>query len=108
MMLKGMKPEQFSEVLKFIDKNAKFAMFRGEGDFPNGPKNIKYIDSTFDTRFGDIWSVTFRGEYIRLATNHFAMHDMPEGFNYTNLYDWCMAYLKGEWIPTDEYKIERR
>ena len=99
--MRGVSPEQYVEILQFIMKNCKFG-YNPNRKYPNGPQMIKYVDCTWDSRFDDIWSITFRGDGITLATNHYTGDDTSK-FPYDNLYDWCMAYLKGEWVPTKEF-----
>ena len=100
--MKGMSPQQYGEVLQFIWKHCKFGYIPGERQYPDGPKMIKYVDTTWDSRFGDIWSITFRGDGVRLATNHYVGDEVNKA-PFDNLYDWCMAYLKGEWVPSKDF-----
>lgn len=106
--MKGMTPEQFCGVQEFVQEYHNFARCISEEEFkkvqvlyPNMNEygfNIKYIDSIYDSRFRDVWSVTFRGmgREVRFHTNT----DLK--LEYTNLFDWVMAYLKLEWVPTEE------
>ena len=69
--------------------------------------NIKYIDSCYDSRLGDFWVVKFRGmgTTFVFSTNHFSpvFNPKPEGFKFDCLYDWIMAFLKGDWQPSNTY-----
>lgn len=115
--MKGMNPLQFARVLSFVQGYHKFAFYPSDDvlraiqfAYPKYPKygyNIKYVDSCYDSRDGCIWNVTFRRgrDGITLSTNHYnALMPPPDDFPFNNLYDWCMAYLKGEWIPTKEFE----
>ena len=105
--MKGMKSTEFVEMINFIQKHHKFALCLSGADvterqalYPEMGEygfNIKYIDSCYDSRFADIWSVSFRGmgRKVCFHTNI----NLP--LLYTTLFDWVMAYLKGEWKPTD-------
>lgn len=105
MELKGMTPQQFVEILDFVQKHHSFAKWLPEPErekelkeFPNISeygKNIKYTTCSYDSRFKDIWSVTFRGFGAWCFSCNSVM-DQPE-FPYEDLYSWVMAYLKGEW-----------
>jgi hypothetical protein len=80
--MKGLNPQQFQEILKYIQDNHAFYHFK------EGSKSIKYIDSCYDSRFGDIWVVKFRGfQKWAFSTNHFnVMNPKPKNFTYDNLY----------------------
>lgn len=87
--------EQYSEILKFIQKYHKFALYNEEIEkeikekfpkliekgFSHG-LNIKYIDSIYDSRDGKIWSVTFRRGNMDLTFSKIG-----------NLYEVIMEYL---------------
>jgi hypothetical protein len=47
--------------------------------------------------------VSFRGfgEY-QFRSNLFAEVEFPKNWEYDNLFDWIMAWLKEEWIPNSE------
>ena len=108
-MLKGMSTKQFKEIQEFVQKHHHFAKWVSEEKrkkelelYPNIEEhglNIKYIDSCYDTRGGDIWMITFRSfSKITFRTNQFvSINPAPKNFKYTNLYDWVIDYLKGEW-----------
>ena len=102
--MKGMTIEQYKEMLDFIQKFHRFGYvkdkdrikIKGE-DFQ---LHIKYVDSCYDSRFSEIWLVKFRGfgNDLCFATNHFAgSNAAPDYFKFDNLFDWVMAFLKGEW-----------
>ena len=58
---------EYNQVLEFVQKHHKFALFLSEEEkakrkeeFPHLDEfgfNIKYVDSSYDSRFGDIWKV---------------------------------------------------
>lgn len=120
--MKGMTLEQYGEVLKFIAKYHKFAKFNSlyegrmeqaieDGITPELAKHghsIKYIRNCFDTRTMEVWSIEFGGfGNIRFATNFpWIPSEMPKGWKYDNLYDLTMAYLKGEFQPTEEFVVK--
>jgi hypothetical protein len=109
--MKGMSIEQYVEVVKFVQKHHKFAKWISDEErkqeielYPNLSEhgfNIKYIDSCYDSRGFDIWSVKFRGfGGIRFHTNFLTALSPKKDFDkipFDNLFDWVMAYLKGEW-----------
>tara|TARA_R110000803_G_scaffold191485_1_gene254171 strand:+ start:941 stop:1261 length:321 start_codon:yes stop_codon:yes gene_type:complete len=102
--MKGMTPEEFVEITKFVKKHCKFGYVPDEDRYPDGPMMIKYMDICWDSRFGDVWSITFRGSDIRLATNHFnVLNPNPKDWKYNTLTEWAFAYLKGEWQPTEDF-----
>lgn len=102
--------EQFSEVVKFVQKHHAFAIWKNDDllkeekeKFPKMNEYglcIKYVDCTYDSRESDVWVVKLRGmgNDIAFSTNHFTgINPAPKYFKFGNLYDWIMAYLKGEW-----------
>lgn len=108
--------QQFTQVVDFVQKHHAFAgvhqenrIIKSEKDLTTEQYHIKYIDSTYDSRTQTVWSVSFRGlgTNLRFTTNHFMSHDKkPDDFKFITLYDWIMAYLKGEWNPS-EYMEKR-
>lgn len=107
-------PEQYVEILKFAREHHKFALYLSEekiftrkANFPNLDEHgfgIKYIESSFDSRDGKIWLIKFReynGTVALTATNH----DFDKRFKFGDLYEWSMAYLKGEWKATKEFYV---
>jgi hypothetical protein len=106
--MRGMKSSEFIEMVNFVQKYHKFALCMSDVEvsemqklYPNMSEycglNIKYIDSCYDSRFSDIWSVSFRG----MGHNVFFHTNTDLTLPYDSLFDWIMAYLKKEWIPTD-------
>lgn len=91
----GLTIEQFSEILKFVQKYHKFALYDEqieneikekfpkliEKGFSKG-LNIKYVDSIYDSRDGKIWSVTFRRGGMELTFSKIG-----------NLYEAIIEYL---------------
>ncbi len=112
--MKGMKSTEFVEMVNFVQKYHKFANWMSDEQkaeaqklYPNLDEygfNIKYIDSCYDSRFTDVWSVSFRGMGRKVNFHTNINLELP----YDTLFDWIMAYLKREWQPTDEqYKSIR-
>lgn len=112
-MLNGMSLDQFKEVVQFVQEHHKFARWLSEDErtiekikFPNLPEygfNIKYIDSCYDSRDSTICSISFRGmgNDLVFRTNHYTgIDNIPATFNYANLYDWVMDYLKGDFTDS--------
>ena len=100
MNMEGMHIHEYFELLKYIQAHHQFG---------NG-LSIKYVTNTYDTRFQQIMSVSFkRGghEGICFSTNHFAGQERPDGWIYDSLYDLCMAYLKGTFVPSHEFNIDK-
>ena len=121
--MKGMNLGEYVIMMEFIQKYHKFALwlsdedlkernkkhFQMHGAFGEHGLGIKYVDCTYDSRDGNIWTVTFRqGRYgICLSCNHYTALNMPpKNFKFGSLFDWCMAYLKGEWKPKKEFEID--
>lgn len=101
-----MTPEQYLEILQIVQKHHRFGWVNSEDRITEHSFHIKYIDSVYDSRTGDIWSITFRGlgPEISFSTNMFVMGiEIPSDFPYNNLYDFVKAYLKGEFTPTEKY-----
>ena len=107
-MMQGMTLNQFSKIVEFIQEHHRF------GRMPRSKRilttdtglrhhhDIRYIDSTYDTMGSEIWAVKLRGPGFnyRFATNE----KMPDDFKYTNLNDWIMAFLNGQWKPSEDMK----
>jgi hypothetical protein len=114
--MKGMSLEQFTEVTQFVQKYHKFGRWSREielaaikdGVSPEVAEygyNIKYVRCDYDTRFGDVWGVTF--DRVRFARNYpYIESKLPKDWKYDNIYDLSMAYLKGEFKPSKEFYIE--
>lgn len=114
--MKALTIDQFKEVVEFAQKYHQFAKWPSDEEvaesaklYPKIPKhgfNIKYIDSCYDSRTAEVWMVFFRSgrDGYRFATNHFnSINPEPKGWKYHTLYDLCMAYLKGEFMPKEEF-----
>ena len=90
--MKGITPQQLLEITAFVQKHHRFGT--PEEPLPNCEYGlcIKYIDTIYDSREGDVWSIGFRGmgNNVKFNTNngYFKQFD--------NLYDLVMAYLKVE------------
>lgn len=124
MIMTGLTPEQFQEVVATSQKLHAFAMYLSDEqraqrkrDYPSLPDSygfgIKYIDSCYDSRDSRFWCITFRRgrDGVRFSTNHFAClppfdGKVPKGWKYDNLYDLCMDYLKGDFKPQKEFYVD--
>jgi hypothetical protein len=102
--MRGMTLDEFKEVVEFVQKYHKFGyvkkedriQIKGEDHF----MMIKYIDSCYYSRCQTIWVVTLRhgNTGYRFSSNHYAATNLPPAhFTFTSLFDWVMAFLKGEW-----------
>ena len=112
--------DQFKEVAEFMQKHHAFAHWLSteeqaerKNQFPNMKQigfGIKYLDMCYDSRCHDVWMIKFRQgvDGVAFATNHFAGREMPKGWKYDNLFDLSMAYLKGEFIPKEEFYFDER
>jgi len=121
--MKGMTLQEYQEVVEFSQKYHKFSLwltdeevkernkkyFQMHGAFGRHGLNIKYIDCTYDSRDRTVWSITFRQgrNGWRFATNHYnAINQPPKNWKFSNLYDLCMAFLKGEFKPGGEFRVD--
>lgn len=98
--------EQLKQIQDFVQKYHAFGYYPTEEEkaeakklFPLIPEyghSIKYIDTCYDTRFGDVWQITFRG----MVTIHFSDRSREEFKKecgrYSNDFDMIMGFLKGE------------
>ena len=101
--MKALNLKQYIEIVNFIQKHHKFGNVKEEDRIrEDWCLNIKYVNNCYDTRFGDIWSVSFRGfgQIIDFTTQI----NIEKSFRFDNLYDCIMAYLKGE-LTDDEINI---
>ena len=97
--MKGLTFEQYKEVVNFVQKHHKFGYVKEKNQIKKDwHLHIKYIDNCYDTRFNNIWSVSFRGlgQEINFRTNSLSNKLIPMENKFDNLLDWIMAYLKGE------------
>lgn len=113
--MKGMSLEQFAEVTRLTQKHHQFGIFRKNKQeaLADGLSeklseyglNIKYVRCDYDTRMGDVWGIDF--DRVRFATNYpYIPSEIPKDWKYDNLYDLSMAYLKGEFKPSEEFYTE--
>lgn len=103
-----MKLDEYRQVADFVQKHHKFALYLTDEkaqvrkiEFPKLDRygfNIKYIDSCYDSRDASVWQVVFREANKRVVMREI---NTPKGFK--SHFDWCMAYLRGEWKPTKEF-----
>lgn len=101
-MKKPMTPQQYFEVLQFVQKYHRFGFISEERLSPDDMgMHIKYVDNVYDTRDKGIWCISFRGmgQHVRFATNSLVGCEpsVLEKAPHDNLFDWVMAYLKREW-----------
>jgi hypothetical protein len=116
--MKGLSLEQFKEVVEFVQKYHSFGILlpdvvrkKLKEKYPNFPEygyTIKYIDSCYDSRFRNIWNVTFRGlgKTINFSVNHFVLKETPKDWKYDNLFDLIMDYLKGDFVLTEDFYVK--
>lgn len=119
--MKNLTPAQYVEILKFVQDHHAFAKVidldkrkQRKIEFPHLPDShgfgLKYVDSVYDSRGGTIWSISFRhGSWgVCFKSNHYitGVNPEPKDWKYNSLYDLCMAYLKGEFKPKEEFFIE--
>jgi hypothetical protein len=116
-MLKGLSLKQYVKILEFIQECHAFGNYSTEEELnnlnkkypnklPNFKLSIKYIDNCYDTRTKTIWLITFRvgNHCVNFSTTHFSgIEDTPAGWKYDNLFDLCMDYLNGKFIPTPDF-----
>ncbi len=100
--MKGLTSLEYIEIVNFIQKYHAFGNISiDRSEYPEMGKygyNIKYIDMCYDTRTSCIWSISFRG----LSHNESFRTNDPKEVSYDTLFNWVMAYLKGEYKPTIE------
>jgi hypothetical protein len=117
--MKGLTLDQYKEIVEFVQKYHKFALCptdeqteERKKEFPKMGEyglNIKYVDCVYDSRDATIWQIKFRQgrNGVCFSTNHWnAIKTPPKEWKYNNLYDLCMAYLKGEFIPKAEFYVD--
>ncbi len=106
--MKSLTLKQYVEVVQFVQKYHKFALWQEDEEikekqklYPNIAEygmNIKYIDNIYDSRGKDIWSIGFRGmgSHVKFTSN------TTLTLTYDNMFDWIMDYLTGDWKPNTE------
>lgn len=102
--MKGLTPQQFAEVLDFVKKYQSFAQWKSPEEmagikdkYPlitNTGMNIKYVESTYDSRDHSVWSVGFRHGKNSLYLHTNLEEKWLEG--YADFYSLVMGYLKQE------------
>lgn len=55
-----MSPKEFQKLLEYIKNNNSWGINMYATIHERNRKTVKYVDSSFDTRDGTIWRVTFR------------------------------------------------
>ncbi len=109
--MRGLTPEEFGQVMSFVQKHHKFGYVAPEDRIkPDRFMWIKYVDTCWDTRDQTFWVITFRqgSDGVCFSSNHFsALNSPPKGWKYDNLFDLCMAYLKYEFEPKAEFYINK-
>ncbi len=99
--MRGLSREEYNTILDEIEKNHSFGACDESGEC----KNIKYVDTVYDSRDKQHWVFKCRGvQKMIFNTNHFPLpHMIPKNWKFDNLFDWIMAYLKNEWKPSKSY-----
>jgi len=124
--MKAITPEEFCEILAFVQKYHRFANYLSDEDYEQMKKdyhnmakwkqyglNIKYVDSVYDSRDNTIWLVKFRfgRNGYEFSANHFGVfREKPKGWRWNTLYDMCMGFLKGEMTDKQvkQFYVERK
>ena len=74
---------------------------------PQYGMGIKYVDSCYDTRTGEVWSVGFRPHGYNFSTNYWVNNGgYPLDWKYQNLFDLIMDWLTGVFEPGDHFKTK--
>lgn len=108
----GMSLSQFQEIVTFSQTHHPFykanlyqlkSLLKQYNGLPEYGYSFKYIDSCYDSRYSCVWSISFRGfRTITFTSNLLSNYlDKDNSFAYTSLYEWVMAFLKGEWKEDD-------
>ena len=105
--MRGMNAEEYVEVMSYLQDNLSLLAKNREKRHPKVP-SVKYIDCCYDTRTATWWSIKFRtwGAFnitLRSNYNNAISLSLGKGVPFNSLYDWCMAYMKGEWIPEESF-----
>lgn len=110
--MRGLNRTEYDVILTMVQKHHAFGRIIPQIDrITPVSYGIKYVETIWDCRFNDIYSITFRsgGIGVRLSTNHYnEANPAPNDFLYETLFNWCKAYLRGEFRPTDEFCIDYR
>ncbi len=106
-MIKALSPQEFVEITSYMQKyNTLNGSYRNRDKSQRGRVPIvKYMDSCYDTRSQEFWAISFRtwgAAKITLRSNHFVGDD-GRNSPYSSLYEWCKAFLDGEWEATEEF-----
>lgn len=107
--MKGMTISEYTKVIEFLQNNNSLQSYWADDKKENRHKRprIKYVDSCYDSRSGTWWSVTFRSwgaTNVNLRSN-LTLYDLVRP-DFDSLYDWCIAFLKGEWEATEEFFVK--
>ena len=102
-----MNPKEYIEVMSFLQEYLSFLTKKRDERHPEVP-SVKYVDCCYDTRTATWWSIKFRtwgGFNITLRSNYnnSITVSLGQAVPFDSLYDWCMAYMKGEWIPDERF-----
>lgn len=119
--LLGMSLLEYRDIIKFIEKHHSYTLILDNDDIeyrkrlfpklnPTEGFKIKYVDNCYDSRTMYIWSITFRKTTTigyKFNTNHYdKFNPPPTNWKYQTLYELCMAYLTGEFEPTDDFMLK--
>lgn len=96
--MKELTRDEYQQIIDYVQAHHYFT--KGLG--------IKYVDTHYDTRDQKYWYIAFRHgiDGVGFSANHYRpfFKPAPKQWKYTSLFDLCMAYLKGEFIPKEEFK----
>ncbi len=106
--MKGLSLNEYIDIMDFIAKYHQFADYRGTlyntsipydkrvVNYPNYTfRNIKYVETSLDTRDSAIWKISFTC-FTTISFHGGMFPDESEIPPYDSLYDWVIAYLRGE------------
>ena len=82
-----MTVQKYYELLEYINENNSWGAKMYEVVCERNRKAIKYVDSSFDSRTGTIWRVSFRSVTGEKDVDFRV--DSPEGL--TKMYEWLEA-----------------
>jgi hypothetical protein len=112
--MRGLSLTQFNIITEFINTHHKFGKYKTEsmvqdsvdagviGDLSKYHLNIKYINTSYDTRSKTIWKVELNN--VIFATNTYnVLAQPPKNWIYEDLFPLIMDYLKGQFIPTENF-----
>ena len=102
MVLKGMSPNQYTIFLGYVHQKHRFGFgFKSRLENKNNSHlNIKYIESSYDSRTNEIWKVDFTCSLgmFSIRTNHFVSYEdgIPDNFEYNSISEILIAFVLNE------------